>query len=175
MKYPQLGKQFFVSILLFYIDLIIFRLQSIPYTLTVCIVPLLGLLIDWIGHRTSQLILSIFLLIIAHGMIYLAVFGAFLPLILIGISFSVFGSVIWACVPLIVLEENHGTAYGIMTAFQNTAQCLIPLVLQQIYRTTESYRSCEIFLAGFSCLGLFIAILLMWIDEVYGRGQLRIP
>lgn len=143
--------------------------------MTVFINPFFGLLVDWFGRRTGQLLASICVLIGAHLLIYSAAFGPVLPLLMIGLSFSVFGSVIWPCIPLIVEEKHHATAYGIMAAFQNTAQCLVPLILQGIFRETDSYRSCEVFLALFASVGLIFAILLWYVDEYWEGAVLRKP
>lgn len=108
-------------------------------------------------------------------MIYAAASSAVIPLLMIGLSFSVFGSVIWPCIPLIVEEEHHGSAYGLMGAFQNAAQSLLPLVLSQVYHESGNYRDCEIVLALFASLGLVVGVYLLYIDEVHENAILRKP
>lgn len=88
--------------------------------------------------------------------------------------FSIFGSVIWACIPLITVEAHLATAYGIMSSFQNTAQCLIPLILSFLYtKYNNTYMHCEEFLIIMSLYSLFVVGVLWYVDETIGRGVLR--
>lgn len=38
------------------------------------------------------------------------------PMIMIGIAYSVYAAVLWACVPYVVEPRTIGTAFGIVTA-----------------------------------------------------------
>lgn len=164
--------------------------------LTVILTPTLGILVDWFGHRTFLLFAATVSLCAAHWFIYTATIGAFIPLLLIGVAYrytvelftfayrvlnslfylsSVFGTVSWPCVPLIVEEKLHGTAYGLMAAFQNSAQFLVPLILAEIFRLTEDYRMYEICFIVTSLLAMAVSIIMWYLDEKTANGNLRNP
>lgn len=145
------------------------QLQSIPYFLSVLITPFLGWAIDRYGYRTAQLVLSALFLFLAHAYIFYSDVGPAYPLILIGLAYSVFGSVSWACVPLLVVPSHHGAAYGVMCAFQNAGQSVVPLFLQMIVRRTGLFRDCEVLLASMAVVALVLSIGLYLLD--YNRNK----
>ncbi len=132
-------------------------------------------MVDWIGNRTALLILSAVSLTCAHLLIYSAAVGAILPLLMIGIAYSIFGSVIWPCVPVVVEDSLHGTAYGTMAAFQNTGQFIMPLVLQQIFRVQHLFRPCELFLSSTAFAAVICGLVLYRVDKSYFDGILSKP
>ena len=86
-----------------------------------------------------------------------------------------FASVVWACVPMVVSDELTGTAFGLMAAFQNTAQFIVPLLLQHLYADSDSYLSCEGFFVLSSAVAFVLSIALWVIDERYFDGVMRRP
>lgn len=149
--------------------------QSIPYFLTVFLNPILGLAVDYVGHRTMLLFCAATTLMIAHTLIYTAAMGAVVPLLCIGVAYSIFGSVIWPCVPVVVEEKLHGTAYGTMAAFQNTGQFIVPLILQGIFRAKSHFRDCELFLIASASMAMVIAAWLYYNDHRHFHGILSKP
>ena len=87
---------------------------------------------------------------------------------------SIFGSVIWPCVPIVVPEEQQGTTYGLMTTFQNSGQFMVPLILQHLFGMTHSYLPCEQFFINFSALAIVACIILLYVDETSYSGVLRL-
>lgn len=156
-------------------EVIAARLQSIPYFLSVLITPFLGWGIDKFGYRSAQLVLSALLLFLAHSTIYSADFvGPVVPLVLIGLAYSIFGSVSWACVPLIVPDYHHGAAYGVMCAFQNAGQSFTPLLLQYIIRNSGHFRDCELLLAGMAITSLVLCAVLYVVDYTRNGNILQV-
>lgn len=90
-------------------------------------------------------------------------------------QYSIFGSVVWPCVPVIVPVKLQGTAYGLMCAFQNTGQFVAPLILQHIYLLYHNYLPCEEQFIRSSALAAMAAMLLWIADERWGGGALRLP
>jgi hypothetical protein len=90
-------------------------------------------------------------------------------------ALSIFGSVIWPCVPVAVPVEHQATAYGVMTSFQNAGQFVVPLVLQYVYRQTHSYIPCEGFFIVMSCLCAVVAGVIWVMDESWNNAILRLP
>lgn len=95
MKYLQPGKcaqwwpanSKYYLVVTTYIINCYFRLQSIPNLLSVFLTPIVGISVDWFGHRTAQLTGAALLLFIAHNLIYTQLIGPVLPLLLIGLAY----------------------------------------------------------------------------------------
>ncbi len=91
--------------------------------------PLFGLLVDKVGKRAlfmmfaSLLLMRVYLLI-AYGHISL-----YLPVILMGIAFSLIPAVMWPAVAYIVDESRLGTAYALMTLIQQIGFFLLNLMI----------------------------------------------
>jgi MFS family permease len=101
--------------------------------------PLFGLLVDRVGRRAlfmmfgSLLLLPVYLLMgyttmpqLLLGTLSVNFFGLFVwhlpfyvPMILMGVAFSLIPAVMWPSVAYIVPEQKLGTAYGLMTMIQN--------------------------------------------------------
>ena len=104
------------------------KLYGIPYIISACTSPFLGLLVDKIGKRVLLIIGSSFLLLSAH------LIGAFLPgvasntpctetlyseigpLVILGMGFSLYAAALWPSIPYVVEAKTVGTAFGICTA-----------------------------------------------------------
>ena len=80
----------------------------------------LGFMIDKIGKRALIGIVAGFTLTAAHLMNSFATpcnqcFYAYIPLLLVGIGYSLYLATIWAAIPIVVLPTTLGTAFGICT------------------------------------------------------------
>jgi nitrate/nitrite transporter NarK len=88
---------------------------------------------------------------------------------------SVFGTIIFPCVPIVVPDRIQGTTYGIMSAFQNSAQFMIPLVLAMIYQVTETFSSYELCFISTSSCAVLLTLWLWYQDEKYYGSKLKPP
>lgn len=120
-------------------------LVSIPVLSAMIFTPLFGLLSDYVGKRSnlmligSALIIPIYLLL-AYGLNFVSLLGLpaeihirisildinsfispnqFIPMIILGLSFSLVPAIMWPAVALIIEPKRLGTAYGLMTMIQN--------------------------------------------------------
>ena len=92
--------------------------------LTLCTMfgtPLLGLFVDKIGKRALLMMIGSVLLVPVYLMMAFTHTQASLyaPMAMMGIAFSLVPAVIWPSVAYIVEQNKLGTAYGLMTVFQN--------------------------------------------------------
>jgi len=87
--------------------------------------------------------------------------------------YSVFGSVIWPCVPVIVSERMQGLGYGLMTSCQNTGQFIVPIILAHVYEWNRSYIDCESVFIITSIISLILSIIVFIYDEFYNEALLR--
>jgi len=80
--------------------------------------PLFGLLVDKIGKRALFMALGAFLLMPVYLMMAYHVAPLWVPIIMMGVAFSLIPAVMWPSVAYIVEERRLGTAYAVMTLIQ---------------------------------------------------------
>jgi MFS family permease len=80
--------------------------------------PLFGLLVDKIGKRALFMALGSFLLMPVYLMMAYHVTPLWVPIIMMGVAFSLIPAVMWPSVAYIVEERRLGTAYSVMTLIQ---------------------------------------------------------
>jgi len=61
-------------------------------------------------------------------------------LTLLGFSYSIFASVLWPAVALVVEKKLVGLALGIMQSFQNLTLFISPIIVASIFSSTKSYN-----------------------------------
>lgn len=74
----------------------------------------MGIYVDSYGQRLNLLFLSIFLMLL--GYILLLFLYPLISMALIGISLTMFSTIIWATTCFLVSQNNLGMALGIMTS-----------------------------------------------------------
>ncbi len=80
--------------------------------------PLFGLLVDKIGKRALLMMIGSLLLIPVYLMMVYTNISLYIPIAMMGISFSLIPAVMWPSVAYIVEERRLGTAYSLMTLIQ---------------------------------------------------------
>jgi MFS family permease len=138
--------------------------------------PILGIIVDRYGYRP--------ILLTASSTLYLITFIGFLVYpqcdhcwsilslyVLIGIALSVYGSVIWPCVPLVVPENITGTAFGLMTALQNSGMAVSPLVITKMHNATGEFTGPFLYIIACVAIGL-VAGISIWVIDHRGDQQL---
>lgn len=58
-----------------------------PYLLSIFLAPILGVTVDWFGHRSGQLFFSSILVVVGHSLMIHRLSGAIVPLAMIGLSY----------------------------------------------------------------------------------------
>jgi MFS family permease len=81
--------------------------------------PLFGLWVDRIGKRALLMMFGSLLLIPVYLMMAYSHISLYVPMVLMGIAFSLIPAVMWPSVAYIVDQSKLGTAYGLMTMIQN--------------------------------------------------------
>ena len=61
-------------------------------------------------------------------------------LVLLGFCYSIFASVLWPSVALVVDRKLVAFALGIMQSFQNLTLFISPIIVATIYTATKSYN-----------------------------------
>lgn len=156
---------------------------------TILFTPLFGLLTDTRGKSASVMILGSFLLILVHLAFTFTRITPFLPMLVLGIAFSLVPAAMWPSVAKIVENTRIGTAYGIMFSIQNIGLWFFPIafgkILDHVNRgiTQEmlvnkeaaySYGSPMLMFIFLGILGMVFAFLLKREDKTSGYG-LELP
>jgi MFS family permease len=91
--------------------------------------PLFGLLVDKVGKRALFMMFASLLLMPVYLMMAYGHISLYLPVILMGIAFSLIPAVMWPSVAYIVHESRLGTAYALMTLIQQIGFFLLNLMI----------------------------------------------
>lgn len=145
---------------------------SIIITASMFLAPFAGRLADRIGRRASLMVLGSLLMIPAHLILGIAHMPPVYAMIALGAAFVLVPACIWPSVPLIVEESRVGTAYGLMTAFQNVGLLAFPYLNGSLRDATHGYTASQIMFASLGALGLVFALLLLRADHRAG-GRLE--
>jgi len=138
--------------------------------------PLFGLLVDRVGKRSlfmmlgSLLLIPVYLMMAYTRMPALVLFGlpipftetvfpVYLPMIMMGLAFSLIPAIMWPSVAYVVEEAKLGTAYGLMTMIQNIGLFGFNLVIgwanDRWAASAANPAGYEVGMWIFSCLGFF--------------------
>jgi predicted MFS family arabinose efflux permease len=111
------------------------------------------------------------LLVTAHAIILFRRGSPVVPLILLGLGFSMAVSALWPSVSFAVKDSVVGAAFGLMTCIQNIGLTLFPIMISAIYNCAGHHYlpSVEIFLLACSALGVVVGSALCCWDKRHGR------
>ncbi len=91
--------------------------------------PLFGLLVDKAGKRALFMTFGSILLMPVYLMMAYGHISLYLPVILMGMAFSLIPAVMWPSVAYIVEESRLGTAYALMTLIQQIGFFILNLLI----------------------------------------------
>lgn len=162
--------------------------MSIPDTLSAMLVPPIGYLVDRYGKRASMLIVGSATIAAVHFILGLTSIVPVGPFIALGISYSIYGVAIWPSIACVVdhadktatrqrkllsssVTISHlGMAYGLATAFLNTALTVFPFVAAVVrVKFSTTWVPLEMLFASMPTLGFILGIFLYYIDFQNGR------
>lgn len=93
-------------------------LQSVLPTAALFATPLFGLLVDRVGKRALFMMGGAFLMMPVYLMMAYTDLPLWLPIGMLGVSFSLIPAVMWPAVAYIVEQQRLGTGYAVMTLVQ---------------------------------------------------------
>ena len=91
--------------------------------------PLIGLLVDYIGKRALLMTFGSILLLPVYLLMGYTDVSLYVPVIMMGVAFSLIPAVMWPAVAYIVEEKRLGSAYALMTLIQQIGMALFPVVI----------------------------------------------
>lgn len=139
--------------------------------------PLFGFLIDKYGRSASAMIIGSLIVLAVHLTFAFTMVSPYVPVIFLGIAFSLVPAAMWPSMVRLVKESRIGTAYGIMYSVQNLGLWGIPLLAGIILDSTNpgnpevaDYTMTMIMFAALGLLGLVFSLLLKFDDKRKGFG-----
>ncbi|KAK2155682.1 hypothetical protein LSH36_233g01003 [Paralvinella palmiformis] len=127
--------------------------NSVVFLLSAVVSPLFGLAIDKTGRNVLWVILGIVVTLGCHATFAFTFLNPFVPMVFMGLAYSVLASALWPMVALVVPEYQLGTAYGIMQSVQNLGLATISLAAGAIV-DKKGYLILEVFFQGWLCVGV---------------------
>lgn len=91
--------------------------------------PIIGLLVDYIGRRALLMTLGSILLLPVYLLMGYSSITLYIPVVMMGIAFSLIPAVMWPAVAYIVEEKRLGSGYALMTVIQQIGMFLFPLII----------------------------------------------
>jgi len=138
--------------------------MSIPFFISAFLVPFFGVFIDKFGNRAYLSFVSSFLCLIAFSMFFFS--SPLYAVILIGITYSLFASVIWPAISLVVNYKIVGFAYGVTTSLQNLGLVVFPLIVAYIYSSSNNYYYTLYLFIVLACVSILLSTYLIYLDHV---------
>jgi MFS family permease len=91
--------------------------------------PIIGLLVDYIGRRALLMTIGSILLLPVYLLMAYSSISLYVPVIMMGVAFSLIPAVMWPAVAYIVEEKRLGSGYALMTVIQQVGMMLFPLII----------------------------------------------
>jgi MFS family permease len=143
------------------------QISGIPILASMILAPFLGRLVDAVGRRPYFLIFGSLAIIPAHFLLGLTYVFPAIPIVVIGLAYSLVPSCLWPAIPIIIAEENTATAYGLMTAIQNAGLAGVNFIGGKISHN-YGYDKFMICLAVVDVIACLLAQILFWVDKIKG-------
>jgi MFS family permease len=119
-------------------------------------------MIDKIGKRANMTLIASILGVISFFSFYFV--NILISLVILGFCYSIFASVLWPCVALVVEKNNIGLALGIMQSFQNFTLFVSPIIVAFIYSSTDSYNLVIDYFIVLCLIAVILSLLLFYED-----------
>jgi len=144
---------------------------------TLIFTPIFGSLIDRKGKAATAMIFGSLLLFIIYSGFAFTNIQPYVPMILLGISFSLIPAAMWPTTVRLVDEDEIGTAYGLMYSIQNLGLWGFPLIVGIVLDKTNpgnpvtlNYGPVMFIFLGLGLAGLIFALLLKMVDKKWHYG-----
>jgi len=130
--------------------------------------PFLGKFLDIVARRPLFVCLGSCVVIPTHLALAYKLPHPIIPIIFMGLSFSLVPAALWPSIPLITKDKEVATAFGVMAAIQNTGLAGINYVAGVIADSKWGYTYVMWFFVLMDGLGLIFAIALVIVDKAKG-------
>ena len=135
--------------------------------------PLFGFIIDRVGRRASMMMLGSVLLIPVYLLLIYTRLHPLVPMVMMGVAFSLIPAAMWPSVALIIEQERLGTAYGLMTMIQNIGLAGFNLLIGTVNDVSGDYTAGMWIFSILGFAGMLFAYLLKKSDAQTNDGKLE--
>ncbi len=111
---------------------------------TILLTPLFGWVADNKGKSATLMYLGSALLIVAHLVFAKTYIEPRIPIVLLGVAFSLVPAAMWPAVTKIVKQSKLGTAYGFMFSVQNIGLWIFPILIGLVLDSSNPFYRSEI-------------------------------
>ncbi len=144
---------------------------SLVITGSMIFTPIFGLVVDKIGKRATMMIVGSLMLVPTHLALGLTYIHPAIPMIILGISFSLVPAAMWPSIPIMIEEKRLGTAFGLMTLIQNIGLTVFPWLAGKITDLSSgNYTNAMLMFASLGFVGVIFSILLKLSDKKTKTG-----
>jgi hypothetical protein len=112
-------------------------ISSIMYFGTIFFTPLFGWVIDFKGKGASLMVVGSAMLVVVHLTFALTTLNPFIPMFLLGMTFSLVPAAMWPAIAKIVGDKSIGSAYGFTFSVQNIGLFLFPIFIGMVLDGTN--------------------------------------
>jgi nitrate/nitrite transporter NarK len=126
-----------------------------------------GFIVDRIGKRATMMMIGSLVMIPTHFLMGYSYLSPWIPMIVLGISFSLVPASLWPALPLMVKEKQLGTAYGVIAMVQNVGLFIFPLLVGLIRDKTGSYNPAMLMFSVLGVIGFFFSV---WLKLIEAKG-----
>ena len=144
---------------------------------TLIFTPFFGFIIDRYGRAATAMIAGSVVLLLVHLTFTFTCIMPQIPMITLGVAFSLVPAAMWPSMVKLVEDRQIGTAYGLMYSIQNLGLWGVPLLAGIILDKTNpgipwtlNYTPTMLMFIVLSFLGVVFAIMLKRVDKKRGYG-----
>jgi MFS family permease len=142
------------------------RLNSLLPLAAMFATPLFGLLVDRVGKRALFMMFGSLLLMPVYLMMAYSPTSLYVPVVMMGIAFSLIPAVMWPSIAYIVDQSRLGTAYALMTLIQQIGFFLLNLLIGK----ANDYSHAGLNNPGGYALGMWIFSILGFVGLALSIG-----
>lgn len=139
-------------------------ITSMIYIISAVTSPLIGHIVDKVGRNLAFLLGSSVLVMFSHLTLGLTYINMWIPMVVMGIGYSVMCSALWPLVAMVVPQNQLGTAYGVMQAIQNLGLALVANLAGLIV-DWKGYINLELFFVLWVSIAVICCMILMVQDH----------
>ncbi len=135
---------------------------SLIFVSTMICTPLFGLFVDKMGKRATIMIMGSVIIVPVYLALGLTDMHPALPIIGIGVAFSLVPAALWSSVPILVDQHRFGTAFGLITIIQNFGLTVVPWLAGKLTDSAGGdYTNSMLLFAFLGFIGLIFSIALI--------------
>jgi nitrate/nitrite transporter NarK len=155
------------------------RITSIIFIIAALFWSVFGFITDRIGYRVTQVIFASCMITLSHLMFLMMpnchrCYEGVLPMVLLGVAYSIYAAALWPMIPIVIKEEYLGTAFGILLAIQNAGLGFGPNVVGLLQGMSGGYEPVMIFFLMFSFIGIISGFILYILNKRYHENSLQL-